>query len=584
MLGSVFHSLSLISSSKEVTPQELRQGQVINGKVLKIYPNNHALVRLAGVSHVAQMDLPLDVDTAYLFQVSSMGKPLKLKMISPFLEQDSHILLERLGLPTNTFLRNLALQLLKEQLPFDKNILLLASKWSKETDDPDKASQIILKMIREQWPLKQEVFQALFDLEKGTNNLSHSFLSVLEENIHKLTGDKKASVSHLLSQLGLSRNSSTIQWINDSVSHHQEVWNQLTTKLNIEASALQQDNGIKELLEQMQNIVAKQLGLSQKEVLAFQRMTKNIVEMDFSATTMKDELFTYLSQSSFQKFLKTSLVHLSSSEKETLSNLFHWSEQKGDLGFSSFLFSKENSEKIKDLFTSIQSLLSQQLEPQETRIMMPLLANLSTEKESLTSVDFLVRLKNYLQLSGIDYEHEVVKNKEGQLPETIKSALLSLSAVEMNDQVKKALQIFTGLQLLFQAESHHQIQWNFLLPGPVFQLTSDAFIQISGRKNKDKEIDSDHCSILFYLELEQIKETVIHMEIQNRRVQVKVYNKNANLIEVVNGLKASLKEGLGALGYDLTQVQVITGEVPKAQKNRWGVYNKTHPSGVDFTV
>lgn len=587
MLGSIFHSLTSAISNKEVSPKPLNQGQVINGKVLNIYPNNYAMVRLAGNTYFAQMELPLDVEASYLFQVASVGQPIKLKMISPIREQDPFSFLEKLGLPNHSFLRNLTQQLIKENLPFDKNILIQTLKWTNGMEDSQKASQIILKMIREQWPIKQEIFQAFYEMEKGGKEASHSFLSVLKENIHRFPTERKESVSHLMNQLSMSRSSSPSQLIAESWDHHQEIWTRLLAKMNIQLSTIDppiDKKNITTLISKLELIASKQLGFDQNELNYYQQTLKRLESLDSSSTKWRSEVSSSLMQPSFQKLLKASYPNLSPVEKDMLSSLLHLVGEKNSERLSSFLFSKENSAKVQDIFSSIQFLLSQQLDAEESRTVMSFLANLPLSEDDVNAKDFFVRIKNYLQLSGIDYEQTVQKSETGQIPETIKSALLSLSAFETSDYVKKALQIFTGLQLLFQTENHHQIQWNFLFPGYIFQLPSDAFVQISGRKNKEKEIDADHCRILFYLELEYMKETVIHMEVQNRRVQISIYNQNENMLDVVQGIKGSLKQGLDALGYHLTQVKVMSHGGNKPLNSRWEAYSNSYPTGVDFTV
>ncbi|MEQ6375309.1 hypothetical protein RZN25_00485 [Bacillaceae bacterium S4-13-56] len=587
VLGSIFHSLSSAISNKDVPQKNLNQGQVINGKVLNIYPNNHAMVRLAGISYIAQMEIPLDVDSSYLFQVETVGQPIKLKMISPIREQGHFSFLEKLGLPNHSFLRNLTLQLIKENIPFDRNILIQALKWTNEIEDSQKASQIIVKMLREQWPIKQEIFEAFYVLEKEGKKASHSFLSVLEEHIDSYPMEKKESVSHLMNQLGMSQTSPPSQLISESRSQHQEIWTRLVSKMSIQLLNLDppiDEKNITTLVSKLQFIVSKQLGFDQNEINYYQQTLKRLEKIDYSSTKWRSEVSSLLIHPSFQKLLKASSPFLSLAEKDTVSSIIHLVEQKNNQRLSSFLLSKENSMRLKDVFSSIQLLLSQQLDAEETRIVMPLLANLPLNENDVTAKDFFVRIKNYLQLSGIDFEQAVQKSETGQIPETIKSALLSLSAFETSDHVKKALQIFTGLQLLFQTENHHQIQWNFLFPGYVFQLPSDAFVQISGRKNKEKEIDADHCFILFYLELENMRETIIHMEVQDRRVQVLIYNQNEHIMNIVQEIKGNLKQGLEALGYHLTQVKVMSLAKNTPNTSRLDAYSNSYPTGVDFTV
>ena len=60
---------------------------------------------------------------------------------------------------------------------------------------------------------------------------------------------------------------------------------------------------------------------------------------------------------------------------------------------------------------------------------------------------------------------------------------------------------------------------------------TDVTLQWSGRKRKDGSIDPDYCRILFYLDLEQLKETVIDMQVQNRVIKISVLNEQSDVIQ-----------------------------------------------------
>ncbi len=82
----------------------------------------------------------------------------------------------------------------------------------------------------------------------------------------------------------------------------------------------------------------------------------------------------------------------------------------------------------------------------------------------------------------------------------------------------------------------------------------DATIQWSGRKKNDGKIDADFARILFYLELESIKETVVDMQVQNRVVSVTVFNNDNRLREIGSLLQEKLKVGLESVEYRLSGV------------------------------
>lgn len=75
------------------------------------------------------------------------------------------------------------------------------------------------------------------------------------------------------------------------------------------------------------------------------------------------------------------------------------------------------------------------------------------------------------------------------------------------------------------------------------------------KKTEDGQLDSDYCRVLFYLELEHIKETVIDMQVQNRIIQLQIFNETPGLKSTAAALLPSLKAGIEEKGYQLSSIQ-----------------------------
>jgi len=69
---------------------------------------------------------------------------------------------------------------------------------------------------------------------------------------------------------------------------------------------------------------------------------------------------------------------------------------------------------------------------------------------------------------------------------------------------------------------------------------------------KNGKIDADYARILFYLQLNSLKETVIDMQVQSRVVIVTLYNETDGLTALAEPLKAALKTGLSQHDYQLS--------------------------------
>ena len=100
----------------------------------------------------------------------------------------------------------------------------------------------------------------------------------------------------------------------------------------------------------------------------------------------------------------------------------------------------------------------------------------------------------------------------------------------------------------------------------------------------DGKIDSDFARVLFYLQMESIKETVIDMQVQNRIVSLTVFNENTKLQPLAQGLKELLAIGLEEKGYQLSGVQIKTFENQNTPVKKAKVSKDTPSSGVDIRI
>ncbi len=82
-----------------------------------------------------------------------------------------------------------------------------------------------------------------------------------------------------------------------------------------------------------------------------------------------------------------------------------------------------------------------------------------------------------------------------------------------------------GMQLL-SGENGHQHQLIMQVPLDFFGKQMDATLQWNGRMKEDGKIDANFARVLFYLNMESLKETVIDMQVQNRIVTINVFNDN----------------------------------------------------------
>ena len=234
-------------------------------------------------------------------------------------------------------------------------------------------------------------------------------------------------------------------------------------------------------------------------------------------------------------------------------------------------FANQNSEQVRQakdgltnqLLIFSQNRLEGQLLPNE-RAVLQLLATESQSTDMANSSFVSAQLKDIAKQLGLQLEH-VLANTQSltstQLKEeltTLKPLLLTLlheqqpgTVKELADQIVNRI---TAQQLISQENGPLQ---NLLLTLPmnIGNYETDVTLQWSGRKRKDGSIDPDYCRILFYLDLEQLKETVIDMQVQNRVIKISVLNEQSDVIQkAATPFIPTLRNQLEEIDYKLSGV------------------------------
>jgi hypothetical protein len=125
------------------------------------------------------------------------------------------------------------------------------------------------------------------------------------------------------------------------------------------------------------------------------------------------------------------------------------------------------------------------------------------------------------------------------------------------------------------------------VPISLWSKTADLTIQWSGRKTEDGKIDPGYCRVLFYLDLENLKETIVDMVVQNRVLSVRIINENTNLKELASPFAQMLKNQLMDMDYRLSSISFEAPRPAGGTRNMTAA-NKLNPQarykGVDIRI
>ncbi|WP_400247198.1 hypothetical protein AB3U99_09805 [Niallia sp. JL1B1071] len=150
---------------------ELRDGQLVYGKLTKLFPQQMAEVQIGSQKMLANLTIPLTIDQSYWFQVSATDDKPILKVLPHSSEVSSEKgnikgLLQQLHLPdtkeNNLFIR----YLLSNNLPIMKESMGNMKDWLPASIGKQELSVIGL-MLERDLPLTKEVFSSISSLQAG---------------------------------------------------------------------------------------------------------------------------------------------------------------------------------------------------------------------------------------------------------------------------------------------------------------------------------------------------------------------------------------------------------------------------------
>lgn len=560
--------------------QVLRPNQIIQGQIVKLYPDNKALIQIGRNQHVAQLDIPLSVGERYFFQVQDETEYVHLKVMGDAIKQSISTnideLLSRFGLPKDRAARQIVHYLLREQIPFDGKTVKQLVPMLEASKQPKRALKIMKQMITRQYPLTRDVFQAIKSLE--TTNFSNQLQSVLQ-NLTKLNDHEQPQTRQLLQLL-----------------------NQLTQPSQREQSSRALLYGIQEN-PSLVNLF-KGLQLMRGDVGSL-----NDQQGPFSKITTEQKPF-YLPHSSLQEAMTKFMNRPQLAMQQVNAFLSIWEGQieqvisqhrpMPELDFAVFkqqvrqyfepIFSMEHENIISQRLTNqvepLQSFLTALRFLQEDSTYTTI-QNLQQNSFSPKS-EFIQQIQQMLMTVGLNYEHQLLSNELSEDHPTLKQALLQLiqqTDLPINqERAQQLLHFINGLQIQSIEESTHFMYANLTIPGESLNLNKDLYMQFQSKKTDDQTINPNHCRILFLLHLQRLDETIIDMNVQDRIISVNVYNDNSFLKTVVKPFEQALRSRLEEMNYNLSSVTFKPLHEHQENQSVVKEFKKSNFSGVDFRI
>lgn len=539
---------SHINQPNKSLAREFKSGQLVIGKIIKLFPNQKAEVQIGSQKMIATLDVSLRTGEQYWLQVQPGDEQIKLKVLTPTVNGGAKVTAEQIlshfSMPVTHEAVSLAKYLIKNELPILKNTFQVAADWLKTSEDQNQGLQVVKTMMVNNLPFVDEVFKAL--QSQGSSESLYGLLTRLRQQL-KLTSPTNVTnqLTTLLNEIGVPLHEKVSV---DGLQKAAALWSNPEASAELKAGAFtllqlsgffSEEDNTNTVFEKLQvNMSKGEAGESpilkegQKLLTAYIQSLQSGHRPNAEKLLQAIHTLSGISQGTEPVLLQRPAV--------LAGNLLHAAlsaSQQSEIILN--LLTTDN--RVDDARANLAALLNNK-EPQVTR---NLPENVNRAVQHILENDFKYAdlskgaaaapfLKEIIRLLGLNMEHAL--STQDSLAETeltgLKPLLMQLKneshGAGINELADQVLNRITAQQLM--SHDAGPIQQLFMqIPLPNHQ--SDLTVEWSGRRTKDGHIDPNYCRILFYLDLAQLKETVVDMQIQNRIVKVSVFNQNAKVLE-----------------------------------------------------
>lgn len=595
----------------------LRPGQIVSGKVAKLFPNQTAEVQIGTHKVIAQLETPLSADNRYWFRVEPGEGLLRLRVMESENSQSkgapAESLLSQLGIKLSRENKMLIQYFLKEQLPITGETLKMASEWIYESKSAVEGLRTVKEMILRQLPFSKDVYSALSSVLNGDSlssiigelqdELQRADLSFKGQQIYSLLGVMTKTSRDKLGQQAVVRLFS--EWLNAKDQAGSLSAFQLLKAVGMFPGEADEGAVIKQLIEDgVQNkpiiqtlselLKTSESGNRQQFILNLAKLNGAIAESSKNSGQAQ-ALQTFLND-----FRNGSISF--PAEKNILHNVF---KSALSLTINDDIEHLLDGGKFRLAAVQAGKLLGGEkpfaaaaLSPQEITMLEEMRNSLRPEYHfPYDQRNIHSELKRIITALGFSHEHDVLKvlkqNDDGAVKnlDTLKPLLMGFLTEEpahaAKDAAERLLHKITGFQALSQ-ESGPLQHFIFQLPVSLWGKVSDMTMQWSGRRTEGGNIDPNHCRVIFYLDLEHLNETIIDLQVQNRIINISVINGHSGIKELTAPFGAELKANLLKLNYKLSSVSFQepepAGDSLSARETMTSIVQANQFSGVDIKI
>ncbi|MED3386706.1 hypothetical protein [Bacillus subtilis] len=511
--------------------------RLLLGKVLRLLGDQHALIQVGNQTVQGKLETQLRPQAYYWFsyEKKTAEQAGRLQVVQSFDQNPKTIqdaagkLLNALSVKTSNAALMMTGAMLKSKTPVTENDIKTAVRWmdTLPSQDTKKAVETVLFALKRDLPIHSEILNGVHAVKSPVP--LHQHVSQLLQAI-----DQNPQQSQMMSKL---KEAVTVL-LNSEIDVHAE---RLIDKLisltdNTKAPSPANTAGSREL--------STPAGSPGKVSLPIANHTAE-------RRSIQEEPVKTAADIPIKEARQLLVKLTESAEKNSLQivkEAANWIKAAASSGDSKSLAASAvlQAAQVTDQEAEVFLKAVQQTAP-HLADKADVLSFLSKVKTAIGARDEVAFIKAFEQGSAVI---------SGEM-QSIKLALSALRAShEVAEPVKQeADQLFHKLngQLFMQQDhpSYSQIVMSF----PMFSKSGvqDMTVLFKGKKEADGKLDPSHCRLLFLLQLDTLKETVVDCLVQQKVMTITIET-DFELQAAIDPMVPALKQGLKEMGYSLSGV------------------------------
>ncbi|QAV88248.1 hypothetical protein ES963_08910 [Bacillus subtilis] len=511
--------------------------RLLLGKVLRLLGDQHALIQVGNQTVQGKLETQLRPQAYYWFsyEKKTAEQTGRLQVVQSFDQNPKTIqdaagkLLNAMSVKTSNAALMMTGAMLKSKTPVTENDIKTAVRWmdTLPSQDTKKAVETVLFALKRDLPIHSEILNGVHAVKSPVP--LHQHVSQLLQAI-----DQNPQQSQMMSKL---KEAVTVL-LNSEIDVHAE---RLIDKLisltdNTKAPSPANTAGSREL-----STPAGSLG----------KASLPIANHTAEQGSIQEELVKTAADIPIKEARQLLVKLTESAEKNSLQivkEAANWIKAAASSGDSKSLAASAvlQAAQVTDQEAEVFLKAVQQTAP-HLADKADVLSFLSKVKTAIGARDEVAFIKAFEQGSAVT---------SGEM-QSIKLALSALRAShEVAEPVKQeADQLFHKLngQLFMQQDhpSYSQIVMSF----PMFSKSGvqDMTVLFKGKKEADGKLDPSHCRLLFLLQLDTLKETVVDCLVQQKVMTITIET-DFELQAAIDPMVPALKQGLKEMGYSLSGV------------------------------